>query len=181
MSRDLERIQSLADELTRGFGERVEYDLRFIDHTPACVENCPRSAMCECPSITERRIKTVSRPPLIAQLQNAVAEQSTGPDTGGRSSTRVDSGALGNLDALDLIQEIKRELSSAVRRARQILGYDVPPSPVIRGAVCGECEGALRLQGGRAVCIGRIDETPSCGTEYTWQQIEDYLNAHRSQ
>lgn len=181
MPRDLERIQSLADELTRGFDERVEYDLRFVDHAPACAENCPRSAMCACPSTTERRIKTMRRPPLIQQLQDVIAEQSTGPDTGGRSSTRVDSGALGNLDALDLIQEIKRELSSAVRRARQILGYDVPPSSVIRGIVCGECEGALRLQNGKAVCIGRIDETPPCGTEYTWQQIEDYLNANQSQ
>lgn len=181
MSRDLERIQSLTDELTRGFDERVEYDLRVTDHTPECAENNPRWAMCGCPSVAERRVKTVRRAPLIDQLQEAIAEQSTGPDTGGRSSTRVDSGALGNLDALDLIQEIRRELSSAVRRARQILGYDVPPSSVIRGAVCGECEGALRLQNGKAVCIGRIDETPPCGTEYTWQQLEDYLNANRSQ
>lgn len=181
MPRDLERIQSLADELTRGFDERVEYDLRVTDHTTECTDHNPRSAMCVCPSVTERRVKSVHRAPLIEQLQEAIAEQSTSPDNGGRSGTRVDPGLPGNFDALDLIQEIRRELSSAVRRARQILGYDVAPSSVIRGIVCGECEGALRLQNGRAVCIGRIDETPPCGTEYTWQQIEDYLNANRNQ
>lgn len=177
MSRDLEYVALLTEQLVNGFDERIEYALTVRTHTEDCPRERPMWAECGCPETTEQRVKTVRHAPLIAQLSAAVFEPATGPDNGGRSATRVESSMPGNLDALDLIEEIKRTIAAHVRRARQILGYDVPPSSIVRGAFCGQCAGALKLHNGKAVCIGRIGEAPPCGTEYTWDQIEDYLRS----
>lgn len=176
MATDLDYVAALTEQLVSGFDERVHYALKIRLHTQDCIDKRRAGpAQCDCPETTEQRAQTVRHAPLITQLQDAIAEPATGPDNGGRSATRVDSSMPGNLEALELIEEIKRTLSSEVRRARQILGYDVRPSSIIRGAFCGNCSGALRLQDGKAVCIGHIGETDPCGTEYTWQQIEDYF------
>ncbi|MGP4083165.1 DUF7341 domain-containing protein [Streptomyces sp. KR55] len=181
MSTDLEYIANLVEPLVSGFDERIEYDLRVVTHTEDCRASRPTWAECDCPSTLERRVKTVRHAPLIAQLQAAIAAPATADDHGGRSATRVESPFPGNLDALDLSDEIKRTVRTWVRRARAILGYDVPPSSIVRGAVCGECAGALKLHNGSAVCIGRIGESPPCGMEYTWQQIEDYYRGLNEQ
>lgn len=175
MATDTEYCASLADQLTRGFVERVEYDLAVKTHTDACVASRPSWAECDCPQTIERRVKRVTHAPLIAQLGVSVAAPATGDDQMGRSATRVDSPFPGNFEALALIDEIKRTLQGHVRRARQLLGYDVPPSSIVRGAVCGRCAGALKLHNGEAVCIGCIGEAPPCGMKYTWQEIEDYM------
>lgn len=176
MSSDLDYCASLADQLTRGFDERIEYDLRVKTHTEGCLATRPTWAECDCPDTLEKRVKTVRHAPLIAQLQAAVsAWPATGQDNMQRSATRVDSPFPGDFEALALIDELKRSLSSYVRRARALLGYDVPPSSIVRGAVCGNCAGALKLHNGAAVCIGRIGEAPPCGAQYLWQEIEDYL------
>ncbi|MEV1049659.1 hypothetical protein [Streptomyces sp. NPDC049887] len=175
MASDLEYIASLTEQLVSGFPERVEYTLRVKRHTDECPTARPSWAECDCPETAEMRVKTVRHAPLVSQLQAAIALPATGADNGGRSATRVDSPFPGNFEALALVDELKRALSSYVRRARVILGYDVPPSSIVTGAVCGDCAGALKLHNGRAVCIGRIGESAPCGTEYTWQDIERYL------
>lgn len=182
MASDLDYCAALADQLTRGFDERIEYDLRVKMHTDTCTAARPTWAECDCPDVTEKRVKTVRHAPLIAQLGVAVCEvpANWGGDSG-RSATRVDSPFPGDFEALALIDELKRSLSSYVRRARTLLGYDVPPSSIVRGAVCGQCAGALKLHHGTAVCIGRIGETPPCGTQYMWQEVEDYLRGIHEQ
>lgn len=175
MTSDLEYIAKLAAQLVNGFDERVEYALTVRAHTEECRRTRPTWAECACPEDTEQRAKTVRHAPLVAQLSAAVSQPATGPDNGGRSATRVDSSIPGNLDALDLLDEMRRTLGTYVRRARQILGYDVPPSSIVRGAFCGQCAGTLKLHNGKAVCIGRIGEAPPCGNEYTWDQVDDFL------
>lgn len=177
MTSDLDYMARLTEQLVNGFDERIEYAVTVRTHTEDCRRIRPSWAECDCPSSTEQRAKSVRHAPLIAQLSAAIFEPATGEDNGGRSATRVDSSMPGNLDALDLIEEMRRTLGTYVRRARQILGYDVPPSSIVRGAFCGECAGALKLHNGKAVCIGRIGEAPPCGTEYTWEQVEDYLRS----
>jgi hypothetical protein len=177
MTTDLEYIAALTEQLTAGFDERIEYALTIRTHTDDCRHDRAPWAECGCPETTEKRVKTVRHAPLIAQLSAAVSAPVSAPDTMGRSATRVESAAPCNIDALDLLDEMRRTIGTYVRRARQILGYDVPPSSIVRGAFCGECAGALKLHNGKAVCIGRIGESPPCGTEYTWDQIEDYLRS----
>lgn len=176
MATDLEYCAMLAEQLVSGFDERIEYDLRVTTHVENCVAVRSMWAECDCPATIEKRVKTVRHAPLITQLGVAVsaAPASQGGDSG-RSATRVDSPFPGDFEALALIDELKRSLSSYVRRARSLLGYDVPPSSIVRGAVCGRCTGALKLHNGEAVCIGLIGEAPPCGMKYVWQEIEDYL------
>lgn len=183
MSTDLEYVIRLFEPLLSGFNERVEYSLRVVTHTEECRRLYGYATVdaCGCPSTVERRAKTVRHAPLVAQLQAAISAPATSQGENGRSATRVDSPFPGDLEALDLIDEIRRTAQTWVRRARGILGYDVPPSSIVRGAVCHNCMGALKLHNGAAVCIGRIGESAPCGMEYTWQQIEDYYRGVNEQ
>lgn len=180
--KDLDYCAHLADQLTRGFDERIEYDLRIMAHTKDCLAGRNGWGECPCPYTLEKRVKTVRHAPLIAQLGAAVSEApaASGGDSR-RSATRVDSPFPGDFEALALLDELKRSLSSYVRRARQILGYDVPPSSIVQGAVCGRCAGTLKLHNGEAVCMGLIGESPPCGMKYVWQEIEDYLRGLNEQ
>ncbi|MBM9504533.1 hypothetical protein [Actinacidiphila acididurans] len=168
MSRDLERITTLTEALVTGFDERIEYRLSIKTHTAPCLAESTRLRRCACPTTTEMRVKTVRQRALIAQLEDAIAQLQSA-DSDGRAATVVDPPLPGNFAALDLIDEIRRYLASAVRRARLICGYDVPAG-TIRGFVCGHCGGGLRVEDGRAVCTGTADTSP-CGTAYAWQDI----------
>lgn len=144
---DLERIRDLTRQLTDRWPERIEYHVTINGEREARTDNRSQDS-------------------LIDQLAKLVSEVVT---VGGEGPgpTKIHAPLPGNFDAHDLLHELKRDLQQYVRRARLLLGYDVPMR-TIADTVCGECGGVLIVADDASsdvICTGTL-AAPSCGRRY---------------
>jgi hypothetical protein len=144
---DLERIRDATQKLTGSWRERITYHVVIGGHR-------------------EERTENRLQDPLIDQLSALVSEVVTVAGSG-PGPTKVEPPLPGNFDAHDLLLELRRDLQKYVKRARLLLGYDVPMKE-IAGTVCGECGGTLIVADDASsdvICVGSLD-TESCGRRY---------------
>lgn len=126
-----EQVADLVHQLTAGWDEHVDYQVLIQRHGPLCrVWRAAISAgrrkhyRCECPQLLEGRGKSVRQPPLIDQLQAAVAEPTANGTGEGGAGDKPHSATPGNAEALELLLRIRASAHQHYRRLREELYPD---------------------------------------------------------
>ncbi|KPI09914.1 hypothetical protein OV450_3405 [Actinobacteria bacterium OV450] len=147
----------------------------------------------------EIRVEAIRHPGLLYQLNNYEVLKTNRPERG--APNKPGSRPPATLDAVELLDDIAeaftqwhsittsddahvddvraclRTFRHLARRARWLLGYDVPTT-YLDGHVCDQCGGALRVAidwSSDIRCAGRPD-APPCGKEYSrWQLAVDHI------
>lgn len=126
---DPEFIAALVSQLADGWDERIEYQIPITRHVTLC--QVRRAAMsparrkhheCECPSHHEARANTRRVPPLLDQLQDAIAEPvSLAGGDGSGSGDKPHSNPPGNQEAFECLLGIMAKAHGFYDALRDVL------------------------------------------------------------